>query len=265
MYTVLGMNSERLSIDQIKIEDDGIRPWEYKLLLDLTWRSGVAQRLNIRGTLPAEGPAYLFTNHVSLLDPPICYLVAGLTAHRTLRMVGRDTMIDPYLGEDPSELMRTHKKSKPFLQRALLAFLANLGHPIPINRTKISVSTVREVDRTIDDGQIVAVSILETRLPERDLLEAKDGAAYFALRHPDVPIFCAGISGSQISIIRTLRNIPIEFHIDQGFTPREHGLVRTDRASVAALQAIITDRVAHLVPPELRKHYTISHTEDFVV
>lgn len=257
-------NNPQRHIYGVSIEDHGIQSWKYWLYLSVAFPASVARRTRIEGRLPSEGPAIVVANHVSYVDPPFVYFLAAKTAGRTLRMIARDDMIDPSLPEDAEILQRTVKKPSSKLKRRALAFCTSIGDPIPVNRQGKSLfRTLGLADRTLKDGQMVAVSLTETRKPENDLEDAKPLAALIALRHPDVLIFPVGLSGIELD----RRHIfgPVHGNIGEPFTVNQLVFDRNN-LEIELATAIITEelkrRIAPLVPDDLKQTYLLRHTHE---
>lgn len=240
----------------IRLENPGIKKWKYALFLGLIHVLRIPPRFHTEGSLPAEGHGIITINHVSYLDPPLVYFAAAILAGRSIRMVARDSMVDSHIPISEEELKRTGKKAPPQLVRNTLSFFASIGDPIAVNRIRPTLASMREINTTLDHGQIVAIALQETRKPANDLLDAQKGAAWIALGRPDVPIYVSGISGSELSKLKDLSNV-ITYRVDKPFTPEEMGLTRRNEGSIQALTDELIRRTAALVPYELKAKYII--------
>lgn len=244
----------------IRLESPNIKKWKVALFLGLLHALRIPPRFHTEGSLPEKGHAIITVNHLSYLDPPLVYYAAAVLAKRTIRMVARDSVVNSHIPISEEELERTGKKTPPQLVRDAISFFANTGDPIAVNRTRSTLAFMKEVYSTLDAGQIVAISLHETRKPANDLLDVQKGAARIALGRPDVPIYVSGISGSELSKLGDLSNI-ITFRVDkQPLIPEEIGLTKRNDDSIQALTDELTRRTAALIPYELKAKYVQSHT-----
>lgn len=242
----------------IKLESPRIKKWKFALFLQAASLSATIRRLHIEGGIPEEGSALLVSNHLSYIDPILYYWVAATTARRSIRMLAKDTIVDSALEENPKELARTNKEPTPKALRYLLSFCANIGDPISINRTNPNPSTFRAIDKVLKDEQIIGIFLQETRKPEKDLLDVREGVAYISKRNPKVPIYPMGISGSQLDLKHLFG--PIDVKIDKPLNPLQLGLNPKDKNYTSILTQILTDKVANLIPDDLKKHWLLNHS-----
>lgn len=249
------MNAENKSgrlIHGIRIENPGIKRWKYELFLDVAYPTSWIRRTSIEGALPTHGPALVVANHVSYVDPPLLYFVAGVTAGRSLRMIARDDIVDPHIPERP----RAGKEPLPQWKRHVLAFCASIGDPISVNRHKLGPSTIREAHQTLQSGQILAVSLTDTRKPENDLEDAMPLAALMAYRYPDVSVYPMGVSG--IELDREHIFGPIRVKIGEPFTVNQLDINRSSQhEAVIEITEELKKRVAPLIPDYLKRTYMV--------
>lgn len=129
----------------------------------------IAFRLTVAGLehLPAEGAVIVASNHVTGWDPPLLGIVLPRPIH--------------YMAKE--ELFRN--KLFGAVLRALGAF--------PVKRGATDITSVKQALKLLRDGRVFGIFVEGTRSRSGELLEAKGGAAMFAVktRAPVVPCHIA--------------------------------------------------------------------------
>lgn len=164
------------------------------------------RQTKVEGKLPAEGPAFVFANHASGYDPTVIMWLAEKTARRSVRIVARDTLLDPTIKEEEEVLDRTGKgkdllNQQPLWQKNIIAKTIQLsGNPIPVHRGKPGASFLKEVIREIKGGHMVGMFLQESRSEQQeDLSGAMNGAAGLARMFPDVPSYLVSLTNVSLS------------------------------------------------------------------
>ncbi|HEX4149317.1 MAG TPA: lysophospholipid acyltransferase family protein [Pirellulales bacterium] len=152
-----------------------------------------AFRVRCRGRefVPAEGGAFLLSNHQSLLDP---VLIGGACARR-LNFVARNTLF----------------------RFAPLRLLIGSLDAIPIDREGLSISGLKETLRRVRDGELVLLFPEGTRTHDGEIALLKGGFAALA-RRARVPLLPVAIEGAFDAWPRT-RRFPRPGKIDIEFGP----------------------------------------------
>lgn len=202
--------------------------------------SGAMTRITMTGALdsiPADGPLILASNHASNLDVPILgsWLVPAMG--RRIHWMGKKELFD----------------------WPLIGWVAANGGVHPVDRSKADVDAFRLAVRILADGGALFVFPEGTRSPTGALQEARDGVAALALRSraPVVPI---GISGSY-RVWPKGQRFPhpggrVTARIGEPFILGELVPPETDRrAAKTVASTILMQRIAALLPPELRGFY----------
>ncbi len=188
----------------IRIEDPALENSKWKTLVTGAEAIARLRRTEVHGQLLEEGPALVFANHVHFLDVFALPWLAAHTANRSMRVVARDTLLDPSIQESEAVLRRLGKLPEremaegeeitlpepkvTLFKKARANFLKSAGNPIPIHRGEISAEFIDEVRESLEDGQMVGMFAQETRSPQNDLSNVRGGAAAILRRYfPDTP------------------------------------------------------------------------------
>lgn len=154
---------------------------------------------SIVGKLPSHGPGLVLFTHYHWLDIPVL-VTAAMQAGRSLRFVGRNTLIDANAQEDPVITERFGKKdtfnSNSYMGRAarrMTEALCRTYEVIPTPREKITRDFLDQISDAFKRNQLVALSLFATRNPQRGLRDAKAGSTVLARMHPTVPIITAAL------------------------------------------------------------------------
>ncbi len=223
----LPYGSEHLGI---QVEMDTLTP-----LAALTTFAIIAMlevRSDIHGALNRKtGAAIVGFNHQDSIVDTFTIPLLARREKRSVRMVAKHTLVDPHAQEDPEVLSRTgkmgdwlnRKPGEPPSRFALrqAEFYRAVG-VIPIHRGKPDSEAIRNIEGALAKGQLVGMSLQETRRPANDLLDMKPGVAMLARRNPDVPVYVVSINGR----LKTLFSKRAQVHVSEPFTwntlPEEH-------------------------------------------
>lgn len=178
----------------------------------------------------ARGPLILITNHVNVLEIPILYL---------------------HLQPRPISGFFAAKR----LESAWMRWLLNTLNGIPVQRSKMDRSALRQAISRIHAGDIFAIAPEGTRNAGGRLGQGKPGVVLLALQTeaPIQPVVHWGDAHWQHNL-RRLRRTP--FHIAAGRPFRlDTGGVRVDRQRRQEILDEIMVQMAALLPPEYRGVY----------
>ena len=190
----------------VRLEDSGFRNPVVRFSIPLAeFLSGI-RRTEVEGTLPKEGPAIVVVNHTNSWDGIVIEHLAVM-AKRTIRVVARDSLINPDIIEEQAVLERTNKVlteeekhpgvMKRFNRRAFAKLFVLAANPIPIHRGNPGPEFFRNAKKVIESGQMFGMFLQETRTPQDDLSNAMSGIGLFARKFPDVPIYAVTITNSK--------------------------------------------------------------------
>lgn len=189
-------------------------------------------KLKVEGLefIPKEGGYIIATNHLSVLDPPLVYL-----------LLNRD---------DVTALVAKKHQKNP-----LFRWVVNIIGGIWLNREEADARAIRAATQHLNSGGVLGISPEGTRSPTRALIQPKTGASYLADRARAI-IVPVAIMGTEEAFSRlfTFRRIPVTVRFGEPFTlppidrkERDEGLRRnTDE---------IMSRIAVLLPPEYQGVY----------
>lgn len=193
----------------VRIEDQKIDNLAFKTTLVGADLISFLRRTEVEGSLPQDGPGLIIANHPDWTSIFILPWTAVHTAHRSMRVVARDTLINPQIKEDKEVLERTGKndflnndssKLTSIARAALGSFLGTIGNPILIHRGSPRDETFEKIQDTLENDQLVGMFIQETRTPEWDLRNAMDGPAFITIHNPDIPVYLLAMSHVGISL-----------------------------------------------------------------
>lgn len=212
------------------------------------------------GSFPHIGPAIIVLNHYSEHDGPIVLTVLKDTADRSIRTIMRHTLLDASAKEDEGVLQTTGKGQDTFvateskLKRQIKAWALRNSGAIPIDRkdTGLKPELLSLVDEALDNKELVGIYLQMTRRPERDLLDAKLGAALLAQKHPFTPMIPMAVyqqdsvNQTGLYIVKIGEKITFE-GVTEGITDPRRVLVFFHRALV--------DKIADMLPEPLKVCY----------
>ena len=120
--------------------------------------------------IPDDGNSYIVcANHLNYLDA----IGVIVTANRFVRFVCKSVMF----------------------KNALFMWILHMGDVIPVNREKTDVESMRRSIKAIKNGQVLGIFPEGTRRGMEKNIEAKDGAAFMAIR-TKTKVIPIGIQGS---------------------------------------------------------------------
>ena len=236
----------------VRLEDKGFRNPVALAAIPLAEAVSRVWGIEVEGSLPKDGPALLVLNHSYWRDGVVAENL-GIRAGRTIRALARDTLINPYLKEETGVLERTGKDAseedkKPGIGRRVFAKAFVLaGNPVPVHRGNPGPEFLKKVNEIIGSGQILTVFLQETRTPQDDLSNAMPGAGSLARKFPDVPVYVATITNSQIGLGK------LSVKIEEPFT---YSSLSPDRKMKTR---DVTAHIVELMATQLRK--TISNVK----
>jgi len=182
--------------------------------------------------VPASGPFIVVTNHMSVADAPLLFLVFP---HLRLRFFA-------------GEKWERHIIFGPIMKAV---------GAIYINRGEVDRRALREALNALASGSVFGLAPEGTRSRVRHLIEAKEGAAYLASR-AQVPILPMGVVNTDVIWENALhlRRTRLEVHIGKPFT-----LPVGKRAKGPELEAathLIMVHIASLLPERYHGAYADS-------
>lgn len=196
----------------VRLEDPGFRNPIALAAISLTEAASHIWGIEVEGSLPRDGSALLVLNHSYWRDGVVAEYL-GIRAGRTIRVVARDTLINPNLKDEPEVLERIAEKKdeetddeknpglgKRIGRRVFAKAFVMAGNPVPVHRGKPSREFLEKIDEILESGQMLGVFLQETRTPQNDLSNAMPGAGYLAKKFPDLPVYVATITNSKIGL-----------------------------------------------------------------
>lgn len=204
----------------------------------------------IRGHFPPVGKSAIgISNHGDKRDP-VKAVSAFRKFGRTIRCFARDSLLDPSIKEDPQVLAATGKLKNDldntplWLRRLRAKSLRDTGSIALKRGNKRPLRPMRIALSAIDRGNFVASFLQWTRIPEGDLRDLFEGAAFLAYQRPDTLIIPIGNSSN-----------PDLFNIGEWYSYRQaksapgfdiEGLEKTQNLTI-----YMAGTVAPLLPSEL--------------
>ncbi|MGK2850204.1 MAG: lysophospholipid acyltransferase family protein [Candidatus Limnocylindrales bacterium] len=219
---------------------DEITPW--MTALATATRLGLAglTRVRVEGALdqiPREGPVIVAVNHASNLDPILIASTLMPKLGRRLQWLGK----------------------KELFSWPILGWVARNGGVHPVDRAKADVEAFRLANKILDEGHLLLVFPEGTRSHDGALQDARDGAAFLALR-TGAPIVPVGITGS-FDVWPRGQKLPhpggrVIARVGTPFRLVDELPPGTDRKAAKGLATdLIMRRIAALLPPAQRGRY----------
>lgn len=208
------------------------------------------------GQLPQSGAAIVASNHRSAAD---IFLASKISfeAGRFIQCIQRESLLNLNIIEDPAVLRRTGKgeddlAKMPYILRCLRAKILRDTGGIPVRRGSVSIETIKAGLRSLDEGNLLGIFLQETRVKEGDLRDLRDGAGFFAVQRPDIPIVPMGVSGppNGSGLIRIGQPITLKEARMRDDYPKIEGIGRLPAATI-----FIADRVAELLPENIQQRW----------
>ena len=186
----------------------------------------------VRGkeNIPREGAIIVVANHLNLADPPILALSLGRKAVFMAK----------------KELFRS--KLSGYFVRSFGAF--------PVHRGQLDRQAIRQAHQVLDKGLALVVFPEGKRSRNAKLQPAFSGLALVALRN-GAPIVPVGIAGTEKikGVAWLVRRPKVTVNIGRPFSLPSVASKLT-KVELAGVTDSIMTRIAELLPPEYRGHYT---------
>lgn len=245
----------------IRPESEKIKWYSVVLLEGFAKLDRVLHHTTYEGAfLPAEGPAFLVSNHRRMWDIARGYRV-GQRSHRIPVTFAKSTLLDPTLKESAEVAARTGHKSDILnsdsiwtmrIRHGIAAICKGAGaESLTRGGGMKEINDFRKRGKAIiTANRITACFVQETRDKEGKLSDPKPGAAWLAKDNPDIPIYFMGISKNRVSIegphtFNQLRNDPAYADL-----PTKYLIVA------------IVDKIANLLePPERNDWYEVQRPQ----
>lgn len=181
--------------------------------------------------IPLDGPGILATNHTSILEGPIYYV-----------------LLDPRRKTAFGKIELWHN---PFTR-----FLMQVWGVIPVRRGTVDRRAVQRALRALDEKQFVGIAPEGTRSKTGHLAKGRPGAAMLAVarRVPIFPMVQWGLEEIPKNLAR-LRKTHLRFRVGAPFylkTPNDREVIPND---LRAMTDEIMYRLAVLLPEGLRGYY----------
>lgn len=181
--------------------------------------------------LPKSGPFLIIMNHTNFLEVPILYCY--LYPRKIRGIVKNETWKNPILG-----------------------LLANLWQAIPIKRGINDMNALREIDKVLEAGGIIALSPEGSRSKDGILRRAKPGMVSIALKNK-VPIYpIAHFGGEEFWCnIKRFKRTQLTFMLGEPFylNTAVNNLSHTTRLQLADFAF---QKVARLMPEKYWGYYS---------
>ncbi len=146
--------------------------------------------------LPKEGAAIVTGNHQRKADSFKGLQHAINTARRLITPVVKLSLIKEGAIESMAYLESIGAQTEALGEyNPINAFVLRHTGAVGILRDNPGLSFVRTVDKGLKDQRLMAIYLQPTRNDDCILRNLQPGAAYFAKRHPDVPVFPVAFSG----------------------------------------------------------------------
>lgn len=186
-----------------------------------------------RDNIPVSGPYIIALNHMSKADPPLIFYTF------------------------PPMKMRFFAGEK-WERHIIFGPMLRWRGAIYINRGEVDRRALKEALEALKAGSIFGLAPEGTRSRVGSLIQARDGAAYLALR-ASVPVVPVGIVNTDVigSNLFQLRRTALEVHIGKPFLLPELGR-RPKSTELSAFTHLIMVRIAALLPERYWGYYADS-------
>jgi 1-acyl-sn-glycerol-3-phosphate acyltransferase len=178
---------------------------------------------------PERPPYILATNHLSVFDLPVIFVVCPHQVHAFAAAKHRRNLF-------------------------YAPILSAVG-AIWVQRGEVDRRALREALQLLENGHVLGMAPEGTRSRDSySLLEGKAGPAYLATR-ADVPLLPVGLAGTENvkENLPRLRRTQVRMAVGEPFRLPTSGRVRTPK--LREYTDLIMHRIAELVPPEYRGIY----------
>lgn len=245
------MNLERLFYNAVGIrnESDSVKWYSVAAFEVFSGLDRFLHKTVYEGSLPSEGTALVVSMHTSAWDMAKGYTIVKETAHKLMRGVARESLLDPDLEESQDVLERTGKLDDSFnklpkpIRQVFASFIKGID-PIGVKRGAKTLGafrpTLRAISETFSQDRMVGIFTHETRRRENDLKNLMEGPAFIARLHHDIPIYPVAIWS---------RDIPHRLTVGAPFSAKEafqHLDFRTDLDQTTALTLFIAERITEI-------------------
>ncbi len=190
----------------------------------------VTYEIHGRENIPEERPFIVVTNHMSVLDTPLVFL--AIPNQRWRAFAGERWARHPLFG--------------PLLKWSGAIF---------INRGEVDRVALAEGLQALADGYCFGLAPEGTRSKTGQLQQAKDGAAYLALK-ANVPLVPVGMNHTDewLDNYKRLKPTHLKTQIGPAFTLPELGR-RVRSKDLAAYTHLIMVHIANQIPERYHGHY----------
>lgn len=249
----------------LRFEDEELTAYGPLLLMMAAKFAAWRRKSIVYGELPKSGPGIIIANHESSLDGPILFEAVWRKVGRILHPVVKSTLLHPGMEEDEKVLSRTGKQDdlntgKKDFKSYMRAWAVRGVGAIEIDRSGTKLQTFKQISRRLRAGQLVGISLYETRGPIGDLRAAQRAAALVVRANPDVPVFLVGLIGTNtkgkvtVQIDKPITYTQLLNEINVGAE------IKRKHLDAEALTHIIATLMADLLPDELKREWNINPT-----
>jgi 1-acyl-sn-glycerol-3-phosphate acyltransferase len=186
-----------------------------------------------RENLPAHGPYIVVTNHTGMMDSPMVF--SAVPTNNWCLLAGEKWAKNPFT-----------------------LWLLGLSGAIFVRRGEVDRQALKQAEEALARGAIFGLAPEGTRSKTGQMMEARGGAAYLAVR-ANVPIVPVGIirSDKWASNIKQGKWTRIEAFIGEPFTLPDLGR-RPKSKELGAFTELIMAHIALQLPPEYHGFYAES-------
>lgn len=252
------MNAERLLYSRLGIvpEDPQINPLAAALLIGLSKIYAGRSGLQVIGSINATGPGLIIGNHIEAADT-LRAIYMGVhnvtdeagqpTIGRLIRGVAKSTLFGiPESAEVRKRTGKTdilnsdHPLVNAIIRMTVGSVLDGVG-AIPIRRGAVDRHALGLINDALSKQQLVAFSIMESRIKTGQLRGIGQGAAFIIRKNPDVPFYLVGASKNP--------------NVVQIAKPLTYTELRNERGdlSTTELTLALADGIAALLPPDIQE------------
>jgi 1-acyl-sn-glycerol-3-phosphate acyltransferase len=194
----------------------------------------IACKLDVQGveSIPDSGPAILITNHTSLFEGPLYYVM--LRPRRTIALAKIE--------------LWDH-----FATRIIMEAWGS----IPVKRKGMDMKAIRDCFNVLDEGHFLCIAPEGTRSKTGALKEAMPGTTFFATRQgvPIYPMVQWGLRELPANLKR-LKRTSVHIRFGEPFTVEKPGGGKLSAADREVMANEMMYRLADLLPEEFRGHYS---------
>ncbi|WP_020611879.1 lysophospholipid acyltransferase family protein [Sediminispirochaeta bajacaliforniensis] len=186
--------------------------------------------------VPSAGPLIIMVNHINFLEVPLMHLYT--TPRPALGLVKKETWDTPFLG-----------------------FLARIWEAIPIDRSGVDLSALKQASEHLKNGGIIMLAPEGTRSSDGVLQEAHAGVISLAVRNKSPILPVAHFGGEAFwDNWKHLRRTDVTFKVGVPIKVDFHGQTVTGSKRKAALNELMAS-LAMMMPEHYHGYYAEAVTQ----